>query len=222
MKRSVLRRVKREFRIRFPSRKARRHTLVGPPEFWKQKRAFQIDFLRRNGLVPESTLVDIGCGTLRGGVPIIDYLDVGHYAGVDIRTEVEAEAQAELSEHRLEGKSPTLVFGTQLPDAHLGRRFDFAWAFAVLFHLTDDHLAECFAFVREHLSPTGVFFANVNLGEHEPNEWREFPEIWRQLDEYAAVAHAVDLRVEDVGALGALGHDFVGQRQHMLKFTFGS
>jgi len=216
---SLLTRVRTKFRRRFPTRKARRHELVGPPEFWKQKRAFQIDFLKRNGLSPASTLVDIGCGTLRGGIPIIEYLDTGHYAGIDIRTEVEQVARAELTEARLTGKVPTLLFGHPLPEVHLDRTFDYAWAFAVLFHLTDEHLAECLAFASEHLSPDGVFLANANLGQHEPDRWREFPVVWRRLSDYADAAAIVGMQVEDLGTLGSLGHDFTGTGQHMLKFT---
>ena len=56
-------------------RQARRHGLVGRPELWQQKRDFQIAFLREHGLLPAHVLVDLGCGTLRGGIPIIAYLD---------------------------------------------------------------------------------------------------------------------------------------------------
>jgi SAM-dependent methyltransferase len=217
---SALRRVQLKLRKRFPSQKARRHELVGPAHFWKEKRAFQIDFLKRQGLAPTDTLVDIGCGTLRGGVPLIEYLDAGNYAGVDVRTEVEGEARSELVENHLEGKSPALSFGQGLPELHLGRQFDCAWAFAVLFHLTDEHLEECFAFVREHLKPTGCFYANANVGQHTPDTWREFPVIWRPLAHYETSAAAVGLRCEDLGSLGSLGHDFTGQAQRMLRFTF--
>ena len=182
---SPLRRLERRFRAAFPSRQERRHSLVGPPQVWQEKPAFQIAFLQAHGLEPALTLVDIGCGTLRGGIPIIEMLDAGNYAGVDVRTTIEREARAELAEHRLDGKDVTLVFGRRLADVHLDRRFDIAWAFSVLFHLTDDHLAECFAFVREHLAPGGVFFANVNLGDEPPAKWMEFPELWRPLAVYA-------------------------------------
>jgi cyclopropane fatty-acyl-phospholipid synthase-like methyltransferase len=222
VKRKLIARWRFRVRRRFPSREARRHALVGPPEFWRKTRAFQIAFLKRQGLRPDHTLVDIGCGTLRGGVPIIEYLDRGNYAGVDVRQEIESEARAELAEHRLDEKAPTLAYGRRLAEVHLGRQFDFAWAFAVLFHLTDEHLAECFTFVGEHLAPSGVFYANVNLGHNEPDTWREFPELWRTREQYEQAAGAVGLSVSDLGELGSLGHDFAGQAQHMLEFRFRS
>jgi hypothetical protein len=120
----------------------------------------------------------------------------------------------------LEEQKPSLVYGSQLPEVHLFRKFDFAWAFAVLFHLTDQHLAECFAFVGEHLADDGVFYANVNLGHHEPEKWREFPALWRTRQQYDDAAAIAGLCITDLGELGALGHDFVGQAQHMFEFRF--
>jgi SAM-dependent methyltransferase len=203
-----------------PSAKQQRHSLVGPPHVWKDKRRFQIEFLERSGLRPETTLVDIGCGTLRGGVPIIERLDPGNYVGIDVRPEIETEARDELREHNLLAKNPTLLFGQPLTALHLDTRFDIAWAFAVLFHLTDDHLDECFAFVQEHLKADGAFFANVNLGVQKPNQWREFPELWRTIDQYEETAGRFGLSVENLGTLARLGdRSSVGGAQHMLRFT---
>ena len=90
----------------------------------------------------------------------------------------------------------------------------------MLFHLTDEHLDECFAFVQEHLEDDGVFYANANLGTHEPNQWREFPELWRTLDQYRDTAARYGLSAEDLGSLAELGDkSSVGGSQHMLRFT---
>ncbi len=82
----------------FRSKKAstERHSHVGAPEGWELKRRFQIDFLKKQGLKPEHYLLDIGCGTLRGGIPIIDYLDKGHYYGIEVRDFVLDEGRKEL------------------------------------------------------------------------------------------------------------------------------
>ena len=61
-----------------------RHSLVGPAHLWEIKRAFQIQFLQSVGLTPDQYLLDMGCGTLRGGIPIIKYLEPGHYYGIRI------------------------------------------------------------------------------------------------------------------------------------------
>lgn len=51
---------------------------------WQQMGQLQFDFLVRQGLKPEHRLLDIGCGTLRGGRHFIRYLNPGNYTGMDI------------------------------------------------------------------------------------------------------------------------------------------
>ena len=75
-----------------------RHDWVGPG-YHEMKREFQINFLKSHGLSPDKTLLDLGCGTLQGGIPIIDYLDVGHYFGIDVRSRVILKAHEELAVH---------------------------------------------------------------------------------------------------------------------------
>jgi SAM-dependent methyltransferase len=222
MERSLWRRaesrLRREYRRLFPTAEERRHGLVGPPSVWKEKRDFQISFVRSQGLRRTDQFLDIGCGTLRGGIPIIDYLTTGRYTGIDVRTEVENEAHDELRKHDLTGKHPELYFGVDPVDLNLARKFDFAWAHAVLFHLTDERLAECLAFVKRHLEPSGVFYANANVGEHAPDSWREFPVVWRSLDAYRTAAASAGLSVEDLGTIASLGYTLLGANQHMFKF----
>ena len=91
-------------KLLFASSSEKRHSLVGPPYLWKMKRDFQIQFLKTMGLKPEHYLLDIGCGTLRGGIPLIKYLQDGHYFGVEVRKEVLDEGRKELREASLEEK----------------------------------------------------------------------------------------------------------------------
>jgi len=217
----AIRRLRRRLRTTFATRKQRRHALVGPLALWRQKREFQIAFLRNQGLEPRHTLCDLGCGTLRGGIPIIAYLDTRHYTGIDVRPEVIDEARRELAEHRLTHKQPELLAAPDLRELHLGRRFDVIWAFAVLIHMDDDVLGAALGFVAEHLAPDGRFFANVNLGERPPAHWRGFPVVWRPLPFYEAAAATAGLTVEDLGEVRHFGHvtgDERGDSKHMLCF----
>src|SRR5215475_8544809 len=99
-----LRTLRKRFKWWLASPAERRHSLVGPMRGWQKKRDFQIFFLKQMGLQPAHYLLDIGCGTLRGGIPLIDYLDPGHYFGVEVRPLVLEEAAKELGEAGLEHK----------------------------------------------------------------------------------------------------------------------
>jgi cyclopropane fatty-acyl-phospholipid synthase-like methyltransferase len=185
----------------------RRHALVGPADLWEQKRNFQISFLQRMGLRPGHLLLDLGCGTLRGGIPVIALLEAGHYYGLDARAEVLHEAEQELRDYRLENKSPTLLHSPDLSQLRIGCKFDFIWAFSVLIHLSDEILNDALGLVNDQLSRDGVFYANVNIGERNSGAfWREFPVVQRSLEFYSQSGLNNGLSVEDLGPLADFGH----------------
>lgn len=214
-------------RARLAGRRGSRHGLVGSPHLWKAKRRFQIEFLRAQGLEPSHHLLDVGCGTLRGGVALIDYLDEGHYTGVEVRPEALEEGRRELAESGLEGKSPRLVQSDDLGSLSLGRQFDYVWAFSVLIHMADEILEACFGFVAEHLGPDGVFLANVNVGEEgRPGTWASFPVVRHPWEFYRALAARHGMCLEDLGSLHELGDPerthLAPESRRMLRFRRAS
>ncbi len=129
------------------SKVTNRHALVGPPHLWRMKRAFQIGFLKYVGLEPQHFLLDLGCGTLRGGIPLIEYLQETHYYGFEVRHDVLEEGRNELREVDLEHKEPVLVLSDDITSLHLQKKFDFVWAYSVLIHLSDEILNDFLSIV---------------------------------------------------------------------------
>ena len=62
-------------------------------------------------------------------------------------------------------KSRTLIHVTDMKNLQLPRHFDIVWAFSVVIHLTDELLLECFDLASRHLTPSGVLYANVSIGD---------------------------------------------------------
>jgi SAM-dependent methyltransferase len=212
----------RVFPSRFgPGPAARRHAQAGSPQLWRMQRAFQIHFLQRMGLTPDQTLLDLGCGTLRGGLPLIGFLAARHYTGIDVRADVIDEARRELEEAGLQQRHPTLAHVESLDGLYLGHRFDVVWAFSVCMHLEDPELERALDFVARHLAARGRAFANVHLGDGTLGRWAGFPIVARPLDWYGERAAAVGLRTESLGRLRELGHlsgDRSSDSQFMLCF----
>lgn len=206
----------------FASPQTRRHALVGHPARWRESRDFQFRLLSRLGLRSDHKMLDIGCGTLRGGIPCIQFLEAGGYTGIEVRPGVLDEARAELAEARLEHKRPHLVCADDLSSVRLGTRFDVIWAYSVLIHMTDPVLEQCLGLVRAHLAPEGWFCANVNLGEKRQRTWYQgFPLVWRSLEFYRQAAARHGLALEDLGTLASMGFDTghrAQDRKHMLRF----
>jgi SAM-dependent methyltransferase len=184
----------------------RRQAMVGPSHLWKMKRDFQIHFLKSVGMVPSHYVVDLGCGVLRGGLPIIEYLDQGHYYGIEARKAVLDEGIKALQEAALQSKIPTLLVIDDLCRATLDRDFDLIWAFSVLIHMEDRILDSCLDFVSRHLKSNGRMYANVSLGEEKDGRWQEFPLVRRSREFYMSAAERHGLQVLDVGTLQSLGH----------------
>lgn len=202
----------------------KRRELVGRPDLWGVKRAFQFEFLLSRGLEPEHSLLDVGCGTLRGGVPFIAYLEEGRYVGVESRYEAMREGLEELARHDLEKKRPILLTADLLSVVDHLPPFDFIWAYSVVFHMRDPVVEDTLAFVATHLREGGRFLANVEAGERNEEEWLEFPVIRRPLAWYRERAAAHGLETRNLGTLRSLGQDSGVERddQHLLlEFQVG-
>lgn len=193
-------------RLRRRSPLERRVAMVGPIHLWKMKRDFQISFLKGVGMAPEHYVLDLGCGVLRGGLPIIEYLNPGHYYGIESRGPVLEEGKMALREAGLESKAPALLLIDDLSSAMFDRKFDLIWAFSVLIHMEDSILDSCLEFASRQLGPEGRMYANVNIGNGKERKWKEFPVVSRSRHFYQAAAGRRGLQVRDVGTLSSLGH----------------
>lgn len=200
----------------------RRHWLVDSWDNWKLGRDFHIQFLKGRNLQPAHYLLDIGCGTLRGGLPLINYLQEGHYFGIEVRENALNEGRKEIMEANLEGKQPKLFLSPDISELIIEQQFDYIIAFWVLIHLTDEILNNTLAFVSKHLSKQGVFYANVNIGDREKGSWREFPVVWRPFQFYSQACAAQGLLVSDLGTVKDQGHITnieIQDTQRILKIT---
>jgi SAM-dependent methyltransferase len=202
----------------------RRAALVGPPDQWATQRRFQFDFLTSNGLQPEHRLLDVGCGTLRGGIPLIEYLHAGNYTGVEVRAAVLEEARKELAESGLAHKEPVLIHAEDPAEIRSGEQFDRVWAFMVLIHMSDEVVDGYLRLVSQRMTESGEFYANVALGDRADGEWQGFPVVFRPHEFYERTAAAHGLNVDEVGALGSLGPHLTshGSQTMMLRFTHAS
>jgi SAM-dependent methyltransferase len=118
----------------------------------------QFGYLAEHGLARTSRLLEIGCGNLRAGRFFIDYLDVGHYYGIDISPDVLLSAQQVIAADRLQDKVPWLVYTNDLRFEFLpADYFDVIHANSVFTHCPIELIEECFAHVARIMAPGGFF-----------------------------------------------------------------
>jgi SAM-dependent methyltransferase len=128
---------------------------------WEEIGKLQFDFLISNGLRPYHTLLDIGCGTLRGGRHFIKYLDVGNYSGLDISPKAIEYAKQLVVDENMSDRHPKLLVSSDKDlsfNDFSGKMFDYLLAQSVFTHLMPQHIEQCFRHIGRLMRKNSVFF----------------------------------------------------------------
>lgn len=127
----------------------------------------QYQFLTNQGLEPTDSLLDIGCGKLRGGRYFIEYLDRGNYTGMDISEEAIREGKRRVDDNLLEKKDPLIIVNNDLTFSEFsdGKTFDYLLAQSVFTHLPQDAIRECLRNIDRVMGRSSRFYATVILRE---------------------------------------------------------
>lgn len=153
---------------------------------WDTIGPMQLAFLVARGLRPQHRLLDIGCGSLRGGIHFIAYLDPERYFGIDRDGKlIEAGLKEELPPGVQDAKRPIFAVREDFDISVFGAKFDFAIAQSVFTHLPLNSILRCLVNVARTLTEGGVLYATFfenTLGpmhldpiEHQPGGIITFP-----------------------------------------------
>lgn len=165
---------------------------------WDKIGQLQIDFLVNEGLLPAHRLLDIGCGTLRGGRHFIRYLEEGRYTGTELSLGAVDAARSLVEREELTEKGAAII---HVPDgrltfANLSGPFDYIFAQSVFTHLAERHIQQCFANLPNIMDDKSVFYFTYNDAV-EPTR-SSFKNFAYPFDFLSAIAEANGLTVEDV------------------------
>lgn len=135
--------------------------------FWNEIGRLQFDFLIQMGLKPDHKMLDVGCGTLRGGRFFIQHLNEGNYYGYDISMRALAYAEVSMKESGLVSKAPVLFHSFDgFRSAQLRhQKFDMILAQSVFTHLPSDIIEAHFRDLKIVLAPSGSFFFTYDPSE---------------------------------------------------------
>src|SRR4051794_5556910 len=89
-----------------PELQRRLELMRGPAGAWPVDRDVQVGALEKLGLRSDHQLLEVGCGPLQSGIPLIRFLEPGHYTGVDISAERLDAGHALIRRFGLEQQSP--------------------------------------------------------------------------------------------------------------------
>jgi SAM-dependent methyltransferase len=139
----------------------RHRSLIGGG--WEVIGALQLKFLSANGLKPEHALLDVGCGSLRGGVHLVPYLNAGNYFGIDINQPLlDAGYEKEIIPLNLADRLPRenlAAVGDFDVAPIFNRTFDYLLAVSVFTHLNWNRIRQAIENLAAVARPGSVFFA---------------------------------------------------------------
>jgi SAM-dependent methyltransferase len=168
---------------------------------WEEIGALQYEFVRSRGLLPEHKLLDIGCGTLRGGRHFIRYLNEGNYFGIDISPKAIEAAHRLVETEGLATKDPTLVLSRNKDlkfGEFEGERFDYLLAQSVFTHLKPEHIRECFEHIERVMAPGASFYFTFKKADRF--EQRAIKGFSYPFGFFQRLAADTDLEIEDHSA----------------------
>jgi len=194
-----------------PEMEGRLELLRGPSGAWRVDREVQARALAKLGLQPNHRLLEIGCGPLQAGAPLIRFLDPGNYVGVDISADRLKAAQGVVDRFHLDVREPRLVLSDDFGlDQLKPASFDRIWSFHVVIHFPKEAVRRYMEAVSTLLKPDGIgwFSAWVTPERAEFNRrgsWLEFPVTEAGGDFFRSAADDFGLKCSSLGTLEEWG-----------------
>ena len=180
----------------------------GDGKYWKIVGNLQYYFLLDRGLKTSDVLIDIGCGSLRGGIRFIKYLEPGHYLGFDKFIElIIYGVMNELGRAEFRRKRPHFVVSSYFEFDRFTSSPTFGIAQSLFSHLNRSDILSCLNRLRAITSPAGCrLFATFNeasqpvANETDSNSWGYFRYTPAEMKEFG------DITGWDFSYIGDWGH----------------
>lgn len=147
---------------------------IGPPDRYDLVSAMQFNLLTFLGLREHHKLLDIGCGSLRGGRLFIVYLLADRYFGIEPEEWLVREGiRNELGEQLVGLKRPIFDHNREFALSVFGQTFDFLLAQSIFSHASRQQIRVCLAEARKVMHPDSILAATFVVGEesYEGDTW---------------------------------------------------
>lgn len=159
----------------FPIGSHHYRAFVGPPEKCDLSSMMQFNLLTLYlGLREHHFLLDIGCGSLRGGKLFVPYLLPGHYFGIEPEQWlIEEGIKNELGKDLIDIKQPVFSNDNNFTLSIFNRKFDFILAQSIFSHSSQRQIRRCLSEAKKVMKPISIFAATFVKGEqnYKGNEW---------------------------------------------------
>lgn len=129
--------------------------------------------LLREGLAPESKVLEIGCGCLRVGYWLIQLLERDGYCGIEpFRERVQWGCDSLLPQGTVEAKRPRFDYNDTFDTSVFGDRFDYFLAGSIWTHCSKAHIETMLDGFLANSRPDAIFLASVLLAADESEDYK--------------------------------------------------
>jgi hypothetical protein len=172
---------------------------------WDEIGQLQFDFMVQRGLRPEHVFLDIACGSLRGGVHFISYLDPGNYLGIEKeRRLVERGLARELPRATRKDKRPEFVISDTFEFDRFSTYPRFSLAQSLFTHLIPPQIEQCLSNLRAYVPDEHEAFVTFRAGESagNPSAPDDAKRFYYSPEELAAIGERCGWRSDYIGEWG--------------------
>jgi SAM-dependent methyltransferase len=196
----------------------------GPVRYFEIAGRLQLATLLREGIYPQSKVLDLGCGCLRGGYWLIHFLDPGGYFGIEPATAMlQAGIDHLIEPDVLKEKQPRFDTNDRFDLGVFGVKFDIVLARSIWSHAHKGQIVTMLDEFRANSSPDAFFLTSyypAGLWKNRDYKGDSWKGRSHQSDRPAQVHHSFGWVKEQVEARGMFVRqlsDLVFNGQHWLK-----
>ena len=171
---------------------------VGPENKYDLMAASQFNLMTILGLRESHTLLDIGCGSLRGGRLFIPYLATGHYFGLEPNSWLIEQG---MKEHGLSDvKQPQFSDDGNFTLTVFNRTFDFMLAQSIFSHAAQHQIERCLQQARAVMHDKSLFVATFYVGtdSYTGSDWVYPGNVTYRMADMLALIQDAGLRAQQL------------------------
>jgi SAM-dependent methyltransferase len=148
--------------------------IASPLDFFEKSGRLQFATLVQHGLYPSSKVLDVGCGPLRAGYWLMNFLEPGCYFGIEPRVHEIEEGLAYIVEPELiEYARPTFAHNDDFDLTVFGTKFDFVLARSIWSHTTKAQIEAMLDSFLKVAEPGAVLLSSYLPASRLPERIRE-------------------------------------------------
>lgn len=126
----------------------------------------QFELLKKEGLLPGSSVLEIGCGHLHAAIPVVKYLKANNYVGIDPNIWLRKSALKDAAVTNLmKEKKATFLSVKDFDAGKTQRVFDYIFSHSILSHAADWQLGLFLQNTKKVLAPGGRILSSIRLAE---------------------------------------------------------